>query len=158
MHRFQPSVDVPFEQHLPEHFDLGCLIVFLQREIRLFPVGPDAPALEPLHLAIHLLTGVGGGFLAQLDRRQGFALFHVHRLQNLQLDRQAVAIPAGHIAHPATLQHLVFVDHILEHLVQGVTHVQSTVGVRRSVVKRETGARVLQPKFSVNPVVSPEGL
>ena len=158
VHRFQPPVDVPLEQHLSEHLDLGGFVALLQCEIGLFPVCPDAPALEPLHLAIHLLAGVRGGLLPQLERRQGLALLRIHRLKNLQLDRETVAVPARHVAHPAALHHLVLVDHILENLVQGVTHVQGTVGVGRPVVQRETGAVVLQPQRSVNPVVFPERL
>ena len=158
MHGLQAPVDVALEHHLAEHLDLGGFVLLLQREIGLLPVGPDAPALEALHLAIHLLAGVSSGFLAQLDRRQRLALFLIHRLQHLEFDRQAVAVPTRHVAHPAALQHLIFVDHIFEHLVQGMAHVQGTVGVGRPVVKREGGPAVVEPQLPIDAVLAPEGL
>ena len=158
VHGLQAPVDVALEHHLAEHLDLGGFVLLLQREIGLLPVGPDAPALEALHLAIHLLAGVSSGFLAQLDRCQRFALFLIHGLQHLEFDRQAVAVPAGHVAHPAALEHLILIDHILEHLVEGMPHVQGPVGIGRSVVKGERGPVVLEPQLSIDAVVAPEGL
>ena len=137
MHRFEPPIDVPFEHHFAEDPDLGGFVVLLQGEVGLLPVGPDPPALKPFHLAVHLLAGVGGGLFAQFDRCQRLALILIHRLQHLQFDRQAMAVPTRDVANLASSQDLIFVDHILENLVQGMAHMQGAIGVRRSVVQGE---------------------
>ena len=68
MHRLEAPVDVAGQHHLAKHPDLGSLVVLVQGEVGLVPVGPDAPAAEAGFLALHLLKGVGVGLLAQADR------------------------------------------------------------------------------------------
>ena len=158
MHRFQTPVDVPLEHHLAKHPNLSRFVLLLQSQIRLLPVRPDAPALEAFHLAIHLFAGVGGSLFAQLDRCQRLALLLIHRLQHLELDRQTVAVPARYVAHSPSVQHLIFVDDVLQHLVEGMPHVQSTVGVGRAVMEGEGWAAVVQAQLAVDAVVFPEAL
>ena len=53
------------------------------------------------------------------------------------LDRQAVAVPAGHVLRVEAGQLPRLDDHVLEHLVDGVAHVDLAVGVGRAVVQHE---------------------
>ncbi|CAI8339397.1 MAG: Uncharacterised protein [Synechococcus sp. MIT S9220] len=48
-----------------------------------------------------------------------------------------MAVPARDVTNLASSQDLIFVDHILENLVQGMAHMQGAIGVRRSVVQGE---------------------
>jgi hypothetical protein len=71
----------------------------------------------------------------------GFADLLLH----VQLDGQAVAVPARHVGRVEAVQGLVLDDDVLEHLVDRVPHVQIAVGVGRAVVEdegRSPGARL----------------
>ena len=158
VHRLEAPVDVPRQHHAAEHLDLGGFVAAVQGEVRGVPVAPDAPAAEALLLDRHLLEGVGVGAAAQLDRREAAALLAAKALQHLQLDRQAVAVPTRHEAGLASVEQGVFVEDVLEDLVEGVAHVQGAVGVRRSVVKGEYRAGVALAQAPVEIQLLPEGL
>jgi hypothetical protein len=53
------------------------------------------------------------------------------------LDRQAVAVPARDVGRVQPLELARLDDHVLQDLVDGVTHVDLAVGVRRAVVQDE---------------------
>ena len=163
VHRLEAPVDVARQHHLAEHTDLGGLVGLVEGEVGLVPVGPDAPAAETAALALHLLEGVGVGAAAQAERGELLAFVAGEPLQHLQLDRQAVAVPARHEARPLAVEQGVLVDDVLEHLVKGVADMQGAVGVGRSVMQGEHRARTVwvEPFTAepfIEPHVSPEGL
>ena len=158
MHRLEASIDVAFEGHGAEHLDLGGFVVLLKRQVGMLPVSPDPPALEASHLAIHLFAGIGRCFFAQLHRCQRLALLLIHALEHLQFDRQAVAVPSGHVAHPPSLHHPVLVDDVFEDLVEGMAHVQGAVGIGRTVVEGEGVSTVLLAQALIDALVFPERL
>ena len=96
----------------------------------------DAEPLELLALDVDELLGVLPAFLA--DGRHGHGLFLLAEvLVDLDLDGQAVAVPAGDVGgvmpeHGAGLD-----DEVLEDLVEGRAQVDVAVGVGRAVVEDE---------------------
>jgi hypothetical protein len=158
MHRFEAAIDVAGQGHAPKHPDLGRFISFVESEVGLFPVAPDAPALKALLLQGHLLQCVGVGAAAQLEGGEGLAFFLAEGLQHLQLNGQAMAVPSRHEAGPEALEQGVLVDDVFEDLVQGVAHMQGAVGIGRSVMEREERAGVLPAQAFIEPELLPEGL
>ena len=158
VHRFEASVDVPGQHHLAKHPDLGGLIGLVQGQVGLLPVGPDAPAFKAALLQRHLLKGIGVGLAPQLERCQGGAFVGLEPLQHLELDRQAVAVPARHKPGPFALQQGGLVDDVLEDLVEGVAHMQGPIGIGRAVVQGEHRARIVLAEPLVEPQFGPKRL
>ena len=68
----------------------------IHRQVGTVPVAEHAQAPEIAALAVHLLQGVLAAGLPELRRVQFLADLAVFLL-DLQLDRQAVAVPAGYV-------------------------------------------------------------
>lgn len=85
------------------------------------PITQPNPPLEALTLLVDSLESKISGLSPQLDGVQVSPLLWAHGLQDLELDGQAMTVPARHIARPLALQQLELEDEVLEHLVQGVT-------------------------------------
>ena len=147
VHRLEAPVDMARLGHAAKHADLGRLIGGIQGQIGLLPLGPDAPALETPLLLFHLLQRPIAGATPQLQGSQGAALLIGHGLQHLELDRQAVAVPSGPKLGPLALEQGMFIDDVLENLVEGVAHMQGPIGIGGPVVQGEhlTGIAAAQP-------------
>ena len=87
----------------------------------------------------------GCEFLTDLAQLQlGDVLFLVaDRRQCFQLNGQAVSIKTGHIRSLEALHVLLADDDVLDDLVQGSTHVDIAVCVRRAVVQDKLGLAVV---------------
>ena len=105
----------------------------VHRQVRMIPVAQHAEADEVLLLPLDLLLGIGAAQLAELRRRNRLAVFFLH----LQLDRQAVAIPARHIGRVETRQRLALDDDVLENFVHRMADMDVAVRIRRAVVQDE---------------------
>ncbi len=106
-------------------------------EIGPLPVSQDAEPLEVGALAVHLLGGIfpaGDPKLGRADLVAGLALLLLH----LELDGQAVTVPARHVGGVQPIEGAGLHDDVLEHLVDRVTDVDLAVGVGRPVVEDET--------------------
>ena len=158
VHWFQAPVDVAGQHHLAKHADLGGFVVLVEGEVGLLPVGPDAPALEALLLALHLFEGVGVGFLAQADRGEGLPFAAAQPLEHLQLNRQAVAVPTWDKARFFALQQGGFVDDVLEDFVERMAHVQGPIGVGGAVVEGEALAGIVLAESLVELGFGPKSL
>ena len=109
--------------------------------VGIVPVADDAEALELALLHPDPVVGEGAAVRPELADRHGVlvALLLAVGLLDLPLDRQAVAVPAGHVDR-ILAQHLLRAhDDILEDLVERGAEVQVTVGVGRPVVEDELG-------------------
>ena len=67
-----------------------------------------------------------------------------------------MAIPTGDIPHLAPLQQVIAIDDILQHLIQGVPHMQRSIGIGRSIVKDKRLTGIGLSKGLVNLRLSPK--
>ncbi|MEA3220667.1 MAG: hypothetical protein OZX49_01780 [Immundisolibacter sp.] len=120
-------------------------------QVGLLPVADHAQALKIRALPGHLLGGIGAAGGAEgvgvhlLARLAELFLHHV-------LDRQAVAVPAGHVGRVITIQRPGLDDDVLQDLVDRVADVDVAVGVGRAVVQhvaRPIGAFATQAGVQV---------
>ena len=155
VHGLQALVDVALLCHLAKNLDLACLELRLQGQIRMLEIADNAQTLE---LVAHDIDVLGSKLFADLAQFQlgNVLLLITDGGQSLQLDWQAVGIKAGHIGSLETLHVLIADNDILDDLVQGSTHVDITVCVRRAVVQDELRlALVVLHELVVQVVVVP---
>src|SRR5262249_4391631 len=112
---------------------LRRLVAEVHRQVRMLPVGEDAEALEVLLLALDLLRGIRARAALRLLDRDVLAV----GLLDLDLDRHAVAVPAGPIARVEARHVARLDDDVLEYLVHRRADVDVAVRVRRPVVQDE---------------------
>ena len=138
VHRLQALVNVAFLGHLTKNLDLACLKLRLQSQVGVLKVTNNAQTLE---LVAHDVDVFGCEFFTDLAQLQlGDVLFLVaDRRQCFQLNGQAVSIKTGHIRSLEALHVLLADNDVLDDLVQGSTHVDIAVCVRRAVVQDELG-------------------
>ena len=105
-------------------------------------IADDAEALELVALHLDPLFGIGAAFLAERHhggrlRKVGLrlALGAIILFLDLPLDRQAVAIPTGHIVRVETTHLEGTDDDVLEDLVQRMADMDVAVGVGRAVMQ-----------------------
>ena len=133
--------------------------VVIHCQIWLFPLTGHAQTFELFTLNIDPALGEFAAFLTEghnidivLVQTLGAIL-----LFDLPFDRQAVAIPTGHIARVAAHHLLAANHHILEDLVQRVADVQMAVGVGRAVMQGEIAASGLFAQAVIDPDLLPAG-
>ena len=115
--------------------DVGLEVVIL-RQVGIVPVPQDAKTHEVLALVLHLLCGIGTTRLSELGRRNLLPRL-ADLLFDLQLDRQAVTVPARHVGRIKTFERAALDDNVLEHLVDRVTNMDFTVRIGWSIVEDE---------------------
>ena len=102
----------------------------------MIPVAEDA---EPLELVAHHVDeplGVGAAGAPEIGERH-LALLRAELAVDLQLDRQAVAVAAGHVRRVVAHHRARLDDEILQDLVHRRADVDLAVGVGRAVVQDE---------------------
>ena len=134
VHGLHALVDVALLGHLPEDLDLAGLKLGAQGQVRVLKVALHAQTLE---LLVHDADVLGGKLLADLAQLQlgDTGLLVAEGAQRLQLDGQAVGVIAGHVGCLEAGHVLIADDDVLDDLVQGRTHVDIAVGIRRAVVQ-----------------------
>ena len=121
----------------------GGLVALGHRRVGRLPAAEDAEPLERLALPVDPLLRVRA---AGLDHRRPvhLALLRAELLVDLELDGQAVAVPARDVVGHLALQVAVLHDDVLQDLVERVADVDVAVRVGRAVVEDEAlraGAR-----------------
>ncbi|MCY1366785.1 hypothetical protein D9M69_536910 [compost metagenome] len=138
VHGLQAPVHEAALDHALERAQLAGFIGEVHRLVRMVPFAQHAQALEVDHLLGDLLGGVGAALGLHLVAAQVAA----ELLFDGVLDRQAVAVPAGHVQRVEAFELARLGDHVLEDLVDRMTHVDLAVGVGRAVVQDELGRAV----------------
>jgi hypothetical protein len=144
MHRLLAFVDETQFDELPQCPGDIRLVLIIHRQVIAFPV---AEYQQPLELGGHHideLLSVGAAGAADLRDRH-VALFRAKLAIDLQLDRKSVAVVTGDVrdveaGHGLRLDHQVFED-----LVERRTKVNTSVRVRRAVVKDKAAAAAALP-------------
>ena len=99
----------------------------------MIPVAQNPQTHEVLFLAFDLFKRVAAAKFAKLSGGNCLAVFFFH----LQLDRQAVAIPARHVGRIKARERFAFDDDVLEDLVHRMADVDVAVRIGRAVVQNE---------------------
>ncbi len=110
----------------------------------MIPVAQHAQTLEIRPLLVDLRRGIGAALGLHLVARQAAAKL----LFNGVFDRQTVTVPTGNVSRIKAAQLTCLDDHVLQNFVDRMSHVNLTVGIRRTVVQhkfRRPGARQAQP-------------
>src|SRR6185295_11857945 len=136
VHGLYALIEVSVADDLAERADLLRLVLRRHRDVRVVPITEHAETLErrALQLDLRLREFAAGG--AELRRRELLPGAPV-LLLDLQLDRQAVTIPARDVRRIVAIHRARLHDDVLQNLVERVTDVDFTVRVRRSVVQHE---------------------
>ena len=129
----QRAVHHEFHELIRDH-RLGVVV---HCQVGVGPVAGDAEAFELVALHVDPAKGEGATFAAEIHHVNVVFVqaFGAVLLLDLPFNRQAVAIPARHIAG-VFAHHLLAADnHVFQHFIQRVADVQMAVGVRGSVVQ-----------------------
>ena len=140
-HRLRPAIERAVHGELHQlRGDDGLGLVGHGRVVVL-PVAFDAEPLELLALHADPVLGKSAALLAELvDRHLVLVLaLGAILLLDLPFDRQAVAVPSGHVVGIEAQHLLAARHHVLQDLVQRRADVDVAVGVRRTVVQHELG-------------------
>ncbi len=112
----------------------GGLVAVRHGEVGVVPAAEDADALELGALEVDELLRVLAAGAA--DGEGGhFELFAAEFFVDLDLDGEAVAVPAGDVGGVEAGHGLGLDDEVLDALVEGVAEVDGSVGVGRAVVE-----------------------
>ena len=136
MHRLVALVDMAVGQDHPQGADDVGLESEVHGQVGIRPVPQHPQALEVAALAVHLAGGISAAGLTEgggADLGAGLALLLFH----LELDGQAMAVPARHVGGVQAIQGAGLDNDVLEHLVDGVADVDVAIGVGGAVVKDE---------------------
>ena len=128
----------------------GCrFVIGGHGQIGMLPVTEDAETAEFITLDVDPFFGVGAALFANLGLGH-LPFFLAQFLIDFQLDRQAMAIPAGDVRRIIALHALTFDDDIFEDLVQRMTNVNVAIGIGGAVVQSEVGLLLVRlAKFAV---------
>ena len=131
------AIDEPVRDAAPEGAHLLRRVGGVHRQVRMLPVAEHAEAPELLALDGDEALRVGAAARAHLALRHRLLLGTSELLLDVQLDREAVAVPARHVRREAPRHRAVLHDDVLQHLVERRAEVDVAVGVGRPVVQDE---------------------
>src|SRR5581483_5985605 len=117
-----------------EGFGDAGLVGKVHRGVRVIPAAEDAEALELRALQVDVFLRVLAAGLADLEGVE-LQLAAAKLLVDLDLDRQAVAVPARNVGRVEAGHGFGLDDEVLDALVERVTEMDGAVGVGRAVVQ-----------------------
>ena len=136
--RLEALVDEAFLEEVVEGLEDAGFVAEGHGEVGIVPAAEDAEALELGALEVDVLLRVLAAGAADGDGVH-FELFAAELLVDLDLDGQAVAVPAGDVGGVEAGHGLGLDDEVLDALVQRVAEVDGAVGVGRAVVEDVLG-------------------
>jgi hypothetical protein len=138
--RLLSAIDETLIHDVREHAEfLGFVFLCSERQIRIFPIAEHAEAAKLRALEVDVFVRV---FLASAADGRGVAggvAGFAHFLGHFEFDRQAVAIPAGHVRRVSARERVEADDDVFENFVEGVADVHVAVRERRPIVQNEFG-------------------
>ena len=136
--RLEAFVDEAALEEGVEGLEDGALVAEGHGEIGVVPAAEDAEPLELAALEVDVLLGVLAAGAADGDGLH-FEFFAAELLVDLDLDGEAVAVPAGDVGSVKAGHGLGLDDEVLDAFVEGVAEVDGAVGVGRAVVQDVAG-------------------
>ena len=136
--RAQALVDESLLQEFVESSDHNRLVFRRHGRVRTIKASEYSDTLELLALQVQKFFRIAAAFQPNVDRFH-FELFSAQHLVNFQLDGQAVTVPSWNVRRVHSRHGLGFDDEILQALVECVSQVNSTIGVRRTIVQHVGG-------------------
>ena len=146
-------IDRAIFDELGEDAQDAGFVAGVHRQVRALPITKDAEAAEGTALDVDEFERKLGAAAADFGRLEARGF-----LDDLELDRQAVAVPAGDKRHGVAGHGLGFDDQILEQFIERGAHVDVAIGEGRAVVENEfrrLGRAAAGEDFLVEPVGFP---
>ncbi len=134
VHRLQSFIYVAEVQKIDEGAGDDGLVLGAHGQVGLLPAAENAQALEVFPLQIDVLFGVFAAGGADLGCGHA-GLFGAELPVDLDLDGQAMAVPAGDVGGVVTLHCLEPYDKIFQQFIECVTQVNITVGIRGAIMQ-----------------------
>ncbi len=106
-----------------------------QRNIRVIPIAQTAKTLEFIALVVNVGQGKVTANFAQLNVRNGIAVFYAGFFAGFQFRRQSMCIPARYIRCLITGHILRPNNNVLQGLVKRCAKMNVTVGIRRAIMQ-----------------------
>ena len=135
INRLQAAINEAAFDDALESPDLVRFVAEIHGAVGVVPVAQHTQALEFAALDVDLLGGKSAAPGLHLVARQIAAKF----LFDGVFDGQAMAVPARNVDRIQPLELARFHDHVLQDLVDRVSHVNLAIGVRGAVVQHELG-------------------
>ena len=129
--RLEALIDIAAVQELDERAGDHGLVVRAHREIGIFPLAEHAQALEILALQVDEFLGVLAAGAADFDGRH-LRFLGAEVVIDLDLDGQAVAVPARDVGRIEARHGLRFDDEVLQDLIESRAEVDPAVGIGRA--------------------------
>ena len=136
IHGLEAAIDVSFLEKIQKRLRDHGFVAVVHGQVRFFPLAEHAQALEVGALQRHEFFRVAAAGAPDFHHRHA-GLPRAELLIHVDFNWQTVAIPAGDKGRVETRQGFRLDDQIFQDLGQRRAQVQSAVGVRRTIVKRE---------------------
>ena len=131
--RLQALIEIALFENFAEGADFVGFGLEGQRQVGIIPFAEDTQADEVLFLALDLLVGKGAAEFAHLVGGNVLAV----QFLDLMLDRQTVAVPAGHVGRVEPGQRFRTDDDVFQNLVDRVADVDVPVGIGWPVMQHK---------------------
>ena len=145
MHRLETAVQMPAINDLGQRADNVRLKLKVHGQVGVRPVSKHAHPHKIGLLRFDLLARIVAALLSELGCSHLVAWL-AHFLFNIELNGQAVAIPARDIGSVKARQRFGLDDDVFEYLIDGMPNVELTIGVGGAVV--EDKGRFTLPRFT----------
>ena len=132
LHRLLGLIDRAVLHQFREDPQDARLVGGIHRQVGVLPIAENPEPAEGTALDIDVIQGELGAAAADLRGLEAGGFLH-----DLELDRQAVAVPARHEGRGETRHGFGFHHQILEQLVERGAHVDVAICERRAVMKNE---------------------
>ena len=135
VNRLEPLINIAFKGHFPKDLDLLGFKFRLQGQIRIIPFAEHAQTLELLTLVIDIGQRILAADFPQLQRGNRRRILHAGLCTGLQLNRQAMSIPTGHVRRIISRHIVIAHNKVLEDLIERCADMNIAIGIGRAVVQ-----------------------
>ena len=135
IHRLFAAIHEPPGHEVGKQAKLVRFVFLVERQVGILPIAQNAQALELRALKINVFARVSFAGPADVHRPGRRLARLAHVLRHLELDGQAMTVPAGNVGRAEPAQGFVLDDDVLENFVQSRANMDVAVGEGRPVVQ-----------------------